>query len=672
MLCPNCHRQIDQDSKFCPFCGKQPTDPPLQMKDVYVIGRAKTCDIILDNIRVSRAHAKLYKQEGQWILEDSGSQNGTFVNGRRISKVQVGPADTIVIAGIPLQLEEILRAKPQQLWKQKLRFVAQNLTYAVPGKTLIDNISLCFEPGQFIGLVGPSGCGKTTLMMMLNGYTQPTKGVVRLNNLSVHQNPEAFKGQIGYVPQDDIIHRELTVEESLRYTSKLRLGNSLSEEERDQQIDRIISELNLQKTRNVLIGSAEKKGISGGQRKRVNMAQELITEPLLYFLDEPTSGLDPRTDKEVMTLLKNIADNGHIVVLTTHKIDRLNFSIFTHVIVIGEGGKLAYYGKADEAAAYFGVKDPEEIFEVLEHRSSAELQKNYLRSNYFGDMVIKGMDKIPQETAIERSRFSVSSFSQYLVLVARSFRIKARDALSTLILLMQAPIIGLFIMLVFLPNNDKPQYLLAMLFMSLVASIWLGCSNSAREIVCEQIIFKREHKAALSADAYVWSKVTVLGILCAIQCLILTIFSFASFSGSALLGISFPELFFVLYLTSLAAMLMGLLISSLVKTGEAAMAIVPITLIPQMVLGGLIVSFKDLSGFAKLLAAPILSRWAFELTLLLDGTELAGESADPLQNARCLGFNPENTAVDIVVIVVMALVFLGAVNLLIKQKAGNK
>lgn len=662
MLCPNCHRQIDSDSAFCTFCGKRPSATPAQLKSAYVIGRAPTCDIILDNIRVSRNHARLYQSGGNWALEDSGSQNGTFVNGKRISSSAVTTEDTIVIAGIPLKLEDIIRAKPQQLWTQKLRFVAQNLSYSVPGKTLIDDISLCFEPGQFIGLVGPSGCGKTTLMLMLNGYYKPSRGVVRLNNLSVHDNAEALKGQIGYVPQDDIIHRELTVEESLRYTSQLRLGQSLSEEEREAQIERIIKDLNLQPSRHVLIGSAEQRGISGGQRKRVNMAQELVTEPLLYFLDEPTSGLDPRTDREVMKLLKGIADRGHIVVLTTHKIDRLNFSIFTHVIVIGDGGKLAYYGKADEAAAYFKVRDPEEIFEVLERKGSHDLQQDYLRSTCFKDMVVNGMDRIPSEGVVQKSRFAVSPWHQYLALVARSFRIKARDTVSTLILLLQAPIIGLFLLIVF-SQNQTDQYLLAMLFMAQIAAIWLGCSNSAREIVCEQTIFQRENKAALNLAAYLGSKVTVLGILCAIQCLIITIFAQISFAGSGVLGIGFFPLYLVLLLTSFTAMLMGLMISALVKNGEAAMAIVPILLIPQIVLGGLIVYFKDLGTFGQVLAAPILNRWAYELTLLLDGTNAAD---------GVLGFNLGNIGTDIIVILTLALAFAGGTYALMKRKTQLK
>ena len=662
MLCPNCRRQIDSDSVFCPFCGKKPADTPVQTRDSYVIGRAPGCDIILDNIRVSRNHAKLFLEGENWVLQDLGSQNGTFVNGKKISSKTVSPTDTIVIAGIPLSLEDVLKAPPQHLWTQKLRLVAQNLSYRVPEKTLIDDVSLCFEPGQFIGLVGPSGCGKTTLMLMLNGYLRPSRGIVRLNSLSIHHNLEAFKGQIGYVPQDDIIHRELTVEESLAYTSQLRLGDSLSESERKTQIDGIIKDLELSQSRNVLIGSAERRGISGGQRKRVNMAQELITEPLLYYLDEPTSGLDPRTDREVMSLLKGLADKGHIVVLTTHKIDSTNFGIFSHVIVLGEGGKLAYYGKAQEAAAYFKVEQPEQIFDVLERRDSRELQKEYLRSPQFKDMVIRGMDQIPSEKAMQKSRFVVSPFSQFFTLVKRPFLIKARDSMSTLILLMQAPIIGLFLLLVF-ANNQTQQYLLAMHFMALVAAIWLGCSNSAREIVCEQTIFQRENKAALGLGAYLASKVTVLGILCAVQCLIITAFAQLSFYDSGVLGVGFFPHYLVLLLTSFTAMLMGLVVSAVAKTGEAAMAIVPIILIPQIVLGGLIVYFKDLGGFGRILAAPIISRWAYELILLVDGTQAAD---------GVLGFNLDNIGVDLAVLFFLALIFGGIAYTFLKRKTSLK
>ncbi len=656
MLCPHCKQNLDEDSRFCGFCGKPVSSSQSDSKYSYSIGRAPENDLVLDNVRVSRSHARLYRQGTQWILEDLGSRNGTLVNGKAISRTAINPEDLIVIAGLPLRLGEIIRPQAQQRWNDNLRFTAHNLCFKVQDKTIIDDISLCFQPGQFVGLVGPSGSGKTTLMMMLNGYLTPTSGLTMLNRLSVHHNPTAFQGQIGYVPQDDIIHRELTVGESLTYTSKLRLGESLSPDEREAQIQKILQSVNMTSSRDVLIGSPEKKGISGGQRKRVNMAQELITEPLLYFLDEPTSGLDPSTDHEVMILLKSTADRGHIVILTTHKIDQRNISLFSHLLVLGLGGKLAYYGPASEATAYFHVSEPDDIIKYLKGCPEEEPKQRYRESKYYREMVLEGINHVPENTVLGKRRFTVPAFYQYMVLLSRNLLVKWRDYFSSLILLLQAPIIGLFMLLVFGSGKAKVPNKPGLLFMMLVASIWLGTSNSAREIVGEQTIFRREHKAALSLPAYLFSKITILGMLCALQCLILTAFGYASME----LEIAWGGLYLVLWLTSLVAMLMGLLISSIVKTGEAAMALVPITLIPQVVMGGLIVKFDYFSDLVKILSGTMLSRWAFELLLILE------DSGGML--IKDLGFSADNKAADLVVISLMMILFGTVAYLAVKNK----
>lgn len=656
MLCPHCKQNLDEDSRFCGFCGKPVSSSLSDSKCSYSIGRAPENDLVLDNVRVSRSHARLYRQGTQWILEDLGSRNGTLVNGKAISRTAINPEDLIVIAGLPLRLGEIIRPQAQQRWNDNLRFTAHNLCFKVQDKTIIDDISLCFQPGQFVGLVGPSGSGKTTLMMMLNGYLTPTSGLTMLNRLSVHHNPTAFQGQIGYVPQDDIIHRELTVGESLTYTSKLRLGESLSPDEREAQIQKILQSVNMTSSRDVLIGSPEKKGISGGQRKRVNMAQELITEPLLYFLDEPTSGLDPSTDHEVMILLKSTADRGHIVILTTHKIDQRNISLFSHLLVLGLGGKLAYYGPASEATAYFHVSEPDDIIKYLKGCPEEEPKQRYRESKYYREMVLEGINHVPENTVLGKRRFTVPAFYQYMVLLSRNLLVKWRDYFSSLILLLQAPIIGLFMLLVFGSGKAKVPNKPGLLFMMLVASIWLGTSNSAREIVGEQTIFRREHKAALSLPAYLFSKITILGMLCALQCLILTAFGYASME----LEIAWGGLYLVLWLTSLVAMLMGLLISSIVKTGEAAMALVPITLIPQVVMGGLIVKFDYFSDLVKILSGTMLSRWAFELLLILE------DSGGML--IKDLGFSADNKAADLVVISLMMILFGTVAYLAVKNK----
>ncbi len=625
-------------------------DEGLKAKERITIGRSSDNDIIIGNIRVSRSHAVLIRKENYWLLEDRGSANGTYVNGRKISSCRVDERDKVTIGGVPLDIGRLF-AVPKKDWSSDLLLQSEDITFQVGEKVIVDGITLCLKPGQFTGLIGPSGCGKTTLMLMLNGYLRPSMGQVYINELSLYDNPQAFQGQLGYVPQDDIIHRELIVSESLRYTSQLRLGSKISEEDREMQIAKIIADLNLTQAADVLIGSPEKKGISGGQRKRVNMAQELITEPLIYFLDEPTSGLDPRSDLEVMNLLKDMADKGHIVLLTTHKIDELNFSLFSHLVVMGPGGTLAYHGPADEACSYFGVEKPEDIFDILERRDKAQLKQDYLSSKYSAEHRKGSFTGSEARLNKEGKASFEESFGQFITLCKRNIQIKLRDSLNLSVLLLQAPIILLFMLLVFNDFKDAG----AINFVLVVASIWLGFSNSAREIVSEQSIFKREEKAGLSQSAYLWSKILVLGLLCLGQSAVLAAVSV--FISD--LNTSYLTLLLILGLFSFTATNMGLVLSAFVKTGESAMTIVPLMLIPQVILGGLIVPFHCFSDFVKVLAAPMLSRWAFELLMILENNDLY---------LAKLGFNADGLAADLIVIIGMCIAFIALAKYLIKKR----
>ena len=332
-------------------------------KQVINIGRTSDNDLVINNIKVSRKHAKLEKAGSDWFIEDLGSSNGTFINGKKVKKERVTQKDVITIGGVPINLERLFTG--EKVIVGDIRISTNDLTFRVKDKVIVDSIGLTIMPGEFVGLIGPSGAGKTSLMMMMNGVVKPSGGDVFINSQSLYANFDSFKGQIGYVPQDDIIHRELKVQESFQYTGKLRLDNN-TDEEIFAQVDSVLTTLGLDETKNTLIGSAEKKGISGGQRKRVNLGQELLTEPSVLFLDEPTSGLDPKTDLDVMHLLKGIAAKGKIVILTTHNITKDNFEILSHLIVLSKGGKLAYFGKANQAVDYFEVEKPYEIFEKLE------------------------------------------------------------------------------------------------------------------------------------------------------------------------------------------------------------------------------------------------------------------------------------------------------------------
>ena len=627
-----------------------PQPEALGYKQILNIGRDTTNDIVLKNIRVSRQHAQLSKSVSGWQIKDLNSSNGTYVNGRKVSQSMITAQDDVVVGGVPLDLISIFQGQKQD-WDATLNLTARNIRFSVPGKTIVEDINLCLKPGQFIGLIGPSGCGKTTLMMMLNGYLKPVSGSVSISGVSLYHNLQSFQGQMGYVPQDDIIHRELKVRESLYFTSQLRLGIRISESERQSQIDKILQTLGMSSASETLIGTPEKKGISGGQRKRVNMAQELITEPQFYFLDEPTSGLDPRSDRDVMQLLADLSARGHLVLLTTHNINTTNFKLFSHLIVMTSGGKLAYYGPSSQVLDYFGIKEPEDIFDVVAHTESQNLKNKYQQSPLYAQYSNPDHPLMPDADPKSISPQPKDVLHQYKTLCKRTLIVKLRDTFSTAVLLLQAPIIGIFTYLVFKDNGS----IAALSFVLVIATIWLGCSNSAREIVTEQSIFKREQKASLSVSAYLWSKITILSMLCILQCLVL------SFFGSITGDIAFLPLWAALSLISISSLAIGLVISAVVKTSETAMALVPLTLIPQVILGGLIVPFSQIPDAVKVLAGFMLSRWSFELILTMD-------EANSLVTEN-LGFNTSNMGLDLLLIVIMGVFFITLTHIFLKKRA---
>ncbi|TDJ55888.1 MAG: hypothetical protein E2O46_01915 [Ignavibacteria bacterium] len=355
--------------------------------------------------------------------------------------------------------------------------------------------------------------------------------------------------------------------------------------------------------------------------------------------------MDPKTDLDVMYLLKNIAAKGKIVILTTHNITKENFEILSHLIVLTKGGKLAYFGKAEKASDYFEVEKPYEIFEKLESKEPDYWKEKFRQSQEYMQYVSSR-----QSSKIERQPTEITTPTkvsadpkQYITLTSRYFRVKLRDHVSTAILLLQAPIIAALIAIVF----DEFVERTAALFILVIAAIWLGCSNAAREIVSEQAIFKRERMVNLKIPSYLFSKVTVLMLLCIIQCFVLAIIVVPAIDMES----SVMSMFFLLLLTSLPVLLLALLISSLVSTTEAAMGLIPLVLIPQVILGGLISTFITMSGFEKILAAFMTSRWSFEAMTILEY-----EDTFP-QGITNLGFSPDNFAIDIFVLLAYSVLF---------------
>lgn len=621
-------------------------------KNNITFGRDVSNDIVIDNIRISRKHGVFTFYNGLWYVEDLNSLNGIFINGKRVRKNQITVSDRISVGGINITLSQILDNRIQP--DQKITLAADSLSYSIQDKKIIDNLSFTIYPGEFVGLIGESGSGKTTLLTILNGYIKPNRGSVLLNLIDIFENINEFKGLTGYVPQEDIIHKELNVSESLKYSAELRFDGKLNDGDIESHVKKILRLLNLEESKETIIGSPEKKGLSGGQRKRVNLGQELISEPSLLFLDEPTSGLDPRSDREVMDLLKKLTNNQKTIIMTTHNISTDNFNIFTHLIVLTKGGKLAYFGNSEGVYNYFGVNEPIKIFDKLKEKDSNYWKQKYLMSDIYKSYVDGRKQEKKEIINSQAKNYKLSTnfrIKQFITLCKRNLVVKYRDVTSTMILLLQAPIIAFLISIVFSRADQKTEAL----FVLVIASIWLGCSNSIREIVSEQSIFKRERKVGLNINSYLLSKYAILSFLCLIQCLIL--------SGivSEFINIDDPiSLFIMLFITSISSLSLGLFISSLSKTNETAIALIPIILIPEVVLGGLISIFDRMPDLIKILAGFMLSRWSFEAALISQ----FGNN----QLVSSIGFDANNFILDNIVIVLFGIVFFVATSYILRMK----
>jgi len=336
-------------------------EPQLKMenidlaKDHLVIGRDPGCDVVIAHPIVSKKHCEIVKQNGKSLLVDLGSVNGTFVNGIRVKRHELQELDRVVIGPSELHfhggaLTHVPDRRVVRLDSVHLNFQVTDRNTGKP-KLLLDDLSLVVKPKELIGLLGPSGAGKTTLMNALNGFVKPTSGKVLYNGVDLYQNLDAMKSTIGFVPQEDIMHRQLSVRRCLYYAAKLRLSDDTSEEEINHRVEEMLETLKLDPQR----WDNPVATLSGGQRKRVSLGIELLPKPGVLFLDEPTAGLDPRTETLMMMLFRQLANQGSTIVITTHLLG--SFGVLDKVVVLVQG-RLAYYGPGTKFLEYFKAESP--------------------------------------------------------------------------------------------------------------------------------------------------------------------------------------------------------------------------------------------------------------------------------------------------------------------------
>ena len=505
-----------------------------------------------------------------------------------------------------------------------------------PERVLLDDVSISIQPGELVAIVGGSGAGKTTLLNALAGVTAPSAGRVRYNGLDLYQKLTAFRSTLGYVPQDDIVHTELTVERTLRYAAKLRLPPDTTPEERDAAVQIAIEALGLTAHAGQRVSS-----LSGGQRKRTSIGVELLTRPGIFFLDEPTSGLDPATGREMMRLLRRLAESGSTVVVTTHAPQ--DIGLCDRVIFLAPGGSLAFAGPPAEALEYFEAGSFEEIYEqVAAGRESGETPA-WLRRAASIPAEIETQPTAPvgiEPTVSAVTRLSrrptVGPLRQWTVLTQRTFETLIRNRL-TLAILAGSPVlvIAMFVVLfrpgAFDPANPNPGATLMILFWVAFAAFFFGLTYGLLMICTEIAIFQRERLVNLRIAPYVAAKLTVLlPALVAVIVLmlgVLRLFERLPAGGLDLYG----PLTVTLVLEGGAAIALGLLASALVTRPEQATLALPMLCFPQVLFSGAILPVASMAGVGRAISWFMADRWAFEaLGASVGLNDLLGGGGSPL------------------------------------------
>jgi ABC-type multidrug transport system ATPase subunit len=455
------------------------------------------------------------------------------------------------------------------------------------GKVICNNVDLQIEPGHLVAIIGGSGAGKSTIMNCLSGYSQPTSGQVTVNGVDLYQSFDILKNIIGYVPQQDIVYDNLTVESMLRYAAELRLPKDTTEQEFNVRIAKVIEMVELTKHKDTMISR-----LSGGQRKRASIAVEMLPDPNLFFLDEPASGLDPGTERNLMRTLKNMTYEGKTIILVTHS--TLNLQVCDKVMFMGAGGNLCFYGNLEEAKVFFKVDDVVDVYNMITDNAPM------WRQTYDATQVNRPR-QVPPPANFKQSP-KKEMFTQTKVLFKRNMNIIMNDRTRLMLILLQAPILALLIALVAGDGATRQ-----MLFVLSCVAFWLGAFSSIQEICKERVILRREYMTGVRLDSYIVSKMFVMALVCGVQAFALTTI-FAAAVGIPD-GSNYLVMLITVYLAALSAAATGLLVSALFKNPDRAMTVAAPLLLPQMLFAGLI--FK-LDGFTDTISNLVICRWAIE------------------------------------------------------------
>lgn len=571
-----------------------------------MVGRSSSCQIVLAHMSVSRNHCKFICKNNHVYIEDCGSTNGVQVNGQKLKKrKQLREMDQITICNTQMIFS---RGMIHYRVKQDGMSVQANSIWKTVGKGrtkkhINQDITISIQPCEFVAIVGGSGAGKSTLLNCLSGYTNISKGQVLVNGEDLHKNYNNLKFFIGYVPQKDIVYENLTLEQMLYYTAKLRMPEDTKEEEMEHRIHQVLEMIELTGYETSPI-----KSLSGGQKKRASIAVELLADPKLFFLDEPTSGLDPGTEKNLMICLKNMTKEKKTVVLVTH--NTLNLHLCDKIIFLGYGGRLCFYGSPQEALEFFHTDNFVDIYNMVGEKPE-QWETMFKRKFPVEPPMFPAKKK--KYLFRKKETTKVSGLRQFAILSARYVKLISRDIKRLFLLLLMAPGLGGLLALAFgaLYPFEASKDTMSFMFALSCCAFWVGMFNSIQEICKEQVIFQRERMAILKLSSYIGSKLVVLGVLCFIQSALLmgVVSVFVGNPEHGMLLPSFPwiELFITTCLTMFSAMTLGLFISSLSGNPDRAITLAPIFLVPQILFSGIACELNDIG---EKISNLVTCRWA--------------------------------------------------------------
>lgn len=624
-----------------PERSEQPDGGELQLQqslahpgDAVLIGRDASCDITVDDLLVSRQHVRVTRGELGCVVEDLSSRNGTFVDGRRVER-EVLSRDGVLSVG-----RHTFRLSGSMLQPDShdggVQFSAQSVNYTLPrGKVLLTDVSFVLPEASLLAVVGGSGAGKSTLLKAPSGEQPVTSGQVLYDGRDLYGHLASLRHCIGVVPQEDVVHPQLTAQEALEFAAELRFPDDLETDKRAVRVEEVMQELGLRPHAATRVAA-----LSGGQRKRVSVALELLTKPSLIFLDEPTSGLDDDLVGEVMSTLRTMADAGHSVVLITHHTASL--AVCDYVLILGVGGVTAYFGPPSGIETHFGTSDYAKIINATkvdaagaaERFNKSELHRTHIATP------LRRADSSPSTTSVEQVP-QQSVKRQVSTLIRRQLRIMLADR-GHLVFLGVMPFV-LAILALVVPGEQglagpsgnatgtsQPTQILVVL---ILGAVFMGLSSSISLLVAERAIYRREHSVGLLPSAYLGAKIAVLTAVVCLQSLVMVVVTVSlrdGPDGAALIGVGSLELVLAVCLCSSACVPLGLWLSASVRTPDQIMPLLVVVVMLQLVLSGGLFPVDDRLLLEQLSwLSP--SRWGFAAAAsTIDATSIVPGLSDPL------------------------------------------